>query len=112
MQGAAKRSHGLGDDPVVGPFAALVAGDQPGFDELFHVVGDGRLGQADGCGEVADAGLASGGGGDHRQQPDPVPVAKGAEGPGEPALPTPAPTIHACARYHGDAAAVGPLAVG
>lgn len=37
------------------PLATLLSGDQSRFDEKPHVVGDGRLGDVEGCGEVADA---------------------------------------------------------
>jgi hypothetical protein len=47
------------------------------------VVGDSGLAQAERFCEVADAGLATVGGGDHRQQPDAVPVGQRAEQPGQ-----------------------------
>jgi hypothetical protein len=83
-QGFAERHQGAGNDPVVSPLAALLAGDEPGLDELLHVVGNGRLGQADRGSEVADAGFAAIGRRDQGQQPDPVPVAQRAEDTGDP----------------------------
>ena len=47
------------------------------------MVGDGGLGQSEGCGEVADAGLAAfPGGGDHGDQPQPGRVGQGLQQPG------------------------------
>lgn len=46
------------DNAVVGPLAALVTADQAGVREQPHAVGDGRLGQSDWFGEVADASFA------------------------------------------------------
>lgn len=56
---AADRGQRAGDDAVVRPSPALGAGDQARVGQLL-VMGDGRLAQADGAGEVADAGLAAG----------------------------------------------------
>jgi hypothetical protein len=44
---ARERVHGGGDEGVVDPDAALVAGEDPGVDEDLEVAGDGRLGQAE-----------------------------------------------------------------
>jgi len=71
-------------DAVVGPAAALLAGDEPGVDELFEVVGDRGLGQADRVGQVADAGFAVGVCGDQGQQSDPGRVTECLEDVGEP----------------------------
>jgi hypothetical protein len=43
-EGTGDRGEGAVDEAVVGPLAALLAGDEAGFDELPHVVGDGGLG--------------------------------------------------------------------
>jgi arsenite methyltransferase len=75
--------HGGRDEGVVGPDAALVAGEDPGVDEDFEVVGNGGLGQAEGFGEVADAGFAVFMGADHRDQSEPRRVGQGFEQPGE-----------------------------
>jgi len=56
---------------------------RPGVDELFEVVGHGGLAQADGGGEVADAGLGVGMGGDEGHQPDPGWVAEGLKDAGQ-----------------------------
>ncbi len=42
--------HGGGDECVVGPDTALVAGEDPRIHQDLEVVGDGRLGQAQGLG--------------------------------------------------------------
>ena len=47
------------------------------------MVGDGRLGQAERSGQVADAGLAAVAGGDQGDQPQPGRVGQGLEQPGE-----------------------------
>lgn len=47
------------------------------------MVGDGRLGQAERLGQVADAGLAVFPGGDHGDQPQPGGVGQGFEQPGQ-----------------------------
>lgn len=57
--------------------------DQAGFAEDLEVVGDGRLGFAQGPYEVADAHLAFGGGGEHGEDPEPDRVCKGREPYGE-----------------------------
>jgi len=44
---------------VVGPDAALVAGEDPGVHEDLEMVGDGRLGQAERFGQLTDASLAA-----------------------------------------------------
>lgn len=59
MEHRGQRAQGRGDQGVVGPDAALVAGEDSGLDEDLEVVGDGRLGQAERLGQVADAGLAA-----------------------------------------------------
>ena len=61
----------LRDDGVVGPFAALAAGKDPGVDQDLQVVGDGRLGEAEWLGELADAGLAVVVRGDHGDEAEP-----------------------------------------
>jgi hypothetical protein len=68
---------------VVGPDAALVAGEDPGIDEHLEMVGDGGLGQAEGFGQLADAGLAALVSGDDGDQAEPGGVGKGFEGAGE-----------------------------
>jgi hypothetical protein len=75
----AGRQEGLRGVAVPVPLVALLAGDKAGVDELLHVEGDDLLGQTGRGGEVADAGLAAVGGGDQRQQTDPVPVTERAE---------------------------------
>ena len=71
------------DEGVEGPFAALVAGEDPGVDQNLEVMGDGRLGQAERFGEVTDAGLAVFKHGDHGDQLQPGGVGQGLEQPGE-----------------------------
>ena len=44
------------NEGAVGPDAALVAGEDPRVDQDLQVVGDGRLGEAKGFGQLADAG--------------------------------------------------------
>jgi DNA helicase IV len=61
--------EGSGHDSVVSPFAALLTGEDAGVDQDLQVVGDGRLGQANGIDEVADAGLLVLVGGDEGYQP-------------------------------------------
>jgi protein-tyrosine-phosphatase len=51
--------EGSGAQRVIGPHAALVAGQDPGVDQDLKVVGDGGLGQPERVGEFADAGLAA-----------------------------------------------------
>lgn len=58
-------------DGVIGPFAALGAGQDPGIDQDFQVMGDGRLGEADGVGQLAHAGLTVLVRGDQRDQAQP-----------------------------------------
>ena len=83
MIATARECEGVVDDAVVGPFAALFAGDEAGVDELLHVVRDGRLGESDGLGEVADAGFAVVVRGDERQQSDSGGIAERLEYAGE-----------------------------
>ncbi len=78
-----ERIHGGGNEGVVGPDTALVAGENPGVHEDLEVVGDGGLGQAQGLGQVADAGFASFMRGDHGDQPQPGGVGERFEEPGE-----------------------------
>jgi hypothetical protein len=59
-QGVERARH----QPVVGPFTALLAGEQAGLDEDFHVVRHRWLGQPHRPGEIADARLTVGLGGD------------------------------------------------
>jgi hypothetical protein len=82
-QSAADRGEGLFDDAVVGPLAALLAGDEASVDELFEVVGDGRLGQSNRIGELTDAGLPSVARGDQGQQAYPSRVSESLEHPGQ-----------------------------
>jgi hypothetical protein len=49
--------QGFRDELVVGPFASLLAGQHAGVDENLEVVGDGRLGETDRIGQLADAGF-------------------------------------------------------
>lgn len=73
-----------GDEAVVGPFAALFAGDESGFGEDLEVVGDGGLAEAYGFGEVADAGFLAGLGGNDGDEPDAGGVAEGTKDGGRP----------------------------
>lgn len=75
--------EGVRDKPVVGPLAALLAGEDAGFDEDLEVVGDGGLGEADGLDEVADACLLIVVGSDEGDEPQPGRVGDGFERPGE-----------------------------
>ena len=59
---------------VVGPHPSLVAGEDPGVHEDLEVVRDGRLGKAEGFGQVADAGLAAFARGNHRDEAQPCGV--------------------------------------
>lgn len=71
-------------DPVVRPLPALLAGDQPGFDQLLEVVGHRRLGQPDRVGQIAHARLGVGVRGDQRQQAYPGRVTECLEHPRQP----------------------------
>jgi len=66
---------------VVDPGAAPVTVDDAGFAQDFEVVGDGRPGQVERVGQVADAGFAVGVGGDQGQQSQPDRVGDGLEHP-------------------------------
>jgi NADPH:quinone reductase-like Zn-dependent oxidoreductase len=79
-----ERVESAGDQPVVGPLAALLAEQQAGVGEDLHVVGDGGLGQRHRCGEVADAGLPVGLRGDQGQQAQPGRLGQRLEDGGEP----------------------------
>lgn len=72
-----------GDEGVIGPHAALVAGEYPRLDQNFEVVGDRRLGQAQGGGQIADARLAAVVRSDHGDQLQPDWIGQGFEHPGE-----------------------------
>src|SRR5699024_4762516 len=63
--------EGLGHDAVVGPPAALFAGDQAGVDEFFHVVTHSGLGDAELFGQVTSADFLATLGIEMRQQPQP-----------------------------------------
>ena len=56
----AKAVEGFGEDLVVRPAAALLAGNEPSFEEDFEVMADGGLGEAQRGGEVTDAGFVVG----------------------------------------------------
>ena len=56
-------------DAVVGPAAALFTLDESGFAEDLEVVADGRLGEPERLGQVADARLVVGLGLDQAEQP-------------------------------------------
>src|SRR6478736_5734959 len=58
----------VGVEPVPGPLASLLAGDEAGVDEHRHVVRHRRLGPATRLDQVAGTRLAGLGRGDHRQQ--------------------------------------------
>src|SRR5450631_2214328 len=82
-QSVAQSGQGLFDDAVVRPLAALIAGDEPGIDELLHVVRDRGLGQPDGVGQVTNARFAVVVRGDEREQAHPRWIAEGLEHAGE-----------------------------
>ena len=71
----------VGAQGVIGPYPALVAGEDTGVHQDLEVVGDGGLGQAEGFGQVADAGFAAVVGGDHGDQAEPGGVGQGFERP-------------------------------
>jgi hypothetical protein len=75
--------EGVRDEAVVGPLAALLAGEDAGIDEHLQVVGDSGLGQADRLDEVANAGLLIIVSGDQGDQPEPGRVGDGFERGGE-----------------------------
>src|SRR6478752_3034355 len=83
-QRAGERFERLRHHGVVGPFAALFAGDQAGVDEQFHVMRHRRLRQADRRRQVADARLAGVGCRDHRQQAHPRRITECFEQVGQP----------------------------
>ena len=87
-ESAGDGGKGAVHEAVVGPLAALLAGDEAGVDELAHVVGDSGLGQPDRLDEVADAGAVVAGGRDEGEQLDARGVAESLEDAGQPALPS------------------------
>src|SRR5260370_1097412 len=68
--------RGGGQEPVVDPGAAPLAGDDPGFPQHLQVVADGGLGEVERGGQVADAHLAALMGADQGEQPQPDRVAE------------------------------------
>src|SRR5699024_9543387 len=77
----AQLGEGRGHDAVVGPPAALFAGDQAGVDEFFHVVTHSGLGDAELFGQVTSADFLATLGIEMRQQPQPGWVRQGFEHP-------------------------------
>jgi hypothetical protein len=71
--GGGQAGEGVAVQGVVGPGAALLAVQQPGLDECFEVVADGRLAEAERAGELADADRV-GAGGQQVDDLDPVGV--------------------------------------
>ncbi len=70
-------------DAVIGPAAALLAGDQPGVDQHLEMVGHGRLGESHWFDQVAHACFTTEMRGDQRQQPHTGRVAEGLEHKGQ-----------------------------
>src|SRR5699024_12403840 len=68
----AQLGEGLGQDAVVGPPAALFAGDQAGVDEVFHVVTHSGLGDAELFGQVTSADFSASLGIEMRQHTQPA----------------------------------------
>ena len=64
-------ASGSGSDAEVGPASALLAVNEARVEQDFEVVADGRLGEPERGGEVADAGFAVRLGLNQAEQPEP-----------------------------------------